>query len=63
MVSKQEYTGSQIINYRFFNKFIKNKLPVTEKFYDEILTLPLHCNLSIEQQKKVIKSIKKFFRD
>ncbi|RUM69070.1 MAG: aminotransferase [Sulfurospirillum sp.] len=36
-------------------------LPVTEKIYEEILTLPCHYDLTEEEQRRVIKSIKDFY--
>jgi dTDP-4-amino-4,6-dideoxygalactose transaminase len=40
---------------------IKKNLPVTEKIYKEILTLPCHNDLTIIEQKYIIKKIKVFF--
>ena len=37
---------------------IKNNLPVTEKLYSEILTLPLHPNLATKDIKKISNLIK-----
>jgi len=37
-------------------------LPVTEKLYGEILTLPLHCVLSDAEVDFIIGSVKEFFR-
>jgi dTDP-4-amino-4,6-dideoxygalactose transaminase len=36
-------------------------LPVTEKIYQEILTLPCHVDLTIEEQSFVIQEIKNFY--
>lgn len=36
-------------------------LPVTEKIYNQLLTLPLHPDLTNAQQNKIISSIKKFY--
>ena len=36
-------------------------LPVTEKIYDQILTLPCQCDLTKEAQSYVISTIKRFF--
>jgi dTDP-4-amino-4,6-dideoxygalactose transaminase len=41
----------------------KIHLPNTEKAFEEILTLPLHCNLSNENVNHVIKSIQRFFQE
>lgn len=35
-------------------------LPVTERLYSELLTLPLHPDLSLEQQDKVLKLVAQF---
>ena len=37
----------------------KNKLPITEKLYSEILTLPLHPNLTKKDVIKITNQIKK----
>jgi perosamine synthetase len=37
-------------------------LPITDKLFDEILTLPLYPDLSAAEQTKVIKAIKDFFK-
>lgn len=39
------------------------KLPVTEKVYEEILTLPCQYDLEKEDQKRVIQSIKDFYSE
>ncbi len=51
------------INYipNHFHSFYKEEktfLPVTEKVFEEILTLPLHCRLSDEDVEKVIEGVK-----
>jgi dTDP-4-amino-4,6-dideoxygalactose transaminase len=38
-------------------------LPIVEKVYEEILTLPCQLNLTIEEQDYVIKTIKDFFHE
>lgn len=35
----------------------KGEFPVTEQIYDELLTIPLHPDLSEEDQDRVIKCI------
>jgi len=37
-------------------------LPVTEKVYEEILTLPCHFDLTQEEQSRVIDAVKEFYR-
>ncbi len=39
------------------------KLPVSEKIYKQLLTLPLHPGLTELQQDKIINLIKKFFKN
>ena len=41
----------------FFKNNIKNKLKVTDKVYREILTLPLHPDLSIENINFICESL------
>ncbi len=36
-------------------------LPITEKIYNEILTLPCHFDLTLEEQNRVIEKIKEFY--
>ena len=43
----------------FFRRF-KSKLPVTEKAWKEILTLPLYCDMTEEDVKYVTDSIRDF---
>jgi dTDP-4-amino-4,6-dideoxygalactose transaminase len=35
--------------------------PITEKFYNEEISLPIHPNLSPKDLRKVVKLIRKFF--
>lgn len=39
----------------------KGELPVTEKLYNQLLTLPLHPDLTEEDQDRVIYEVKNFF--
>ncbi len=39
----------------------KVKLPVTEKIYNELLSLPLHPDVTEREQKYIVKKIKDFF--
>jgi dTDP-4-amino-4,6-dideoxygalactose transaminase len=41
----------------------KVALPVTEKIYNELLSLPLHPDITQKDQAYIIKKIKKFFSD
>jgi len=38
----------------------KEKLPVTEKVYEQILTLPLFSDMTDEQVKRVISAVKEW---
>ena len=38
-----------------------NKLPITEKLYKKIVTLPLYPGLTNNEQNKIIKTVKKYF--
>ena len=42
-------------------KYKTNSLPITEKLYEEILTLPCQLDLTKEEQDYVITSIQEFF--
>jgi len=46
-----------------FYKEEKLSLPETEKAYQEILTLPLHCGLSDKDVERVITEVKSFFSE
>ncbi|MCA9400356.1 MAG: DegT/DnrJ/EryC1/StrS family aminotransferase [Candidatus Omnitrophica bacterium] len=39
----------------------KGLLPVTEKLYEQILTLPLHPDVSDEDQRHILQTIKRFY--
>ena len=44
------------------SKYLSNyKLPITEKIYSKILTLPCHNGLDVIEQNKVISTIKNFY--
>lgn len=43
------------------SKYRSDPLPITEKIYEEILTLPCQFDLDKEDQDRVIKSIKDFY--
>ena len=40
---------------------VNNSLPITEKIYEEILTLPCHFDLMAQEQNRVIQIIKEFY--
>ena len=40
---------------------INSSLLVTERIYEEILTLPCHFDLNIDEQSFVIENIKEFY--
>lgn len=45
--------------YKMFGK--QPKLPVTEKVFKEIITLPLHLNLTVKDIKQVCEAIEEFY--
>ncbi|MEZ8631950.1 DegT/DnrJ/EryC1/StrS family aminotransferase [Vibrio lentus] len=53
------------VHYKPNHKLSKYKngmsLPITDQIYSEILTLPLHFDLTFDDQKHVINSIKEFY--
>ena len=40
----------------------KTRLPVTERIYNELLSLPLHPDLTAGDQNRIVKEIKMFFK-
>ena len=42
-------------------KYKADHLPITEKVYEEILTLPCHFDLTEDEQNRVIQKIKEFY--
>lgn len=46
----------------FLSYYKSGSLPVTEKVYNQLLTLPLHPGLTEAQQDKIINFIKKFYK-
>ncbi len=44
------------------NKFPKGSLPVSEKLCEEVLSLPIHTEMTYEMQNFIINTIKEFFR-
>jgi len=48
----------------FYRKLFNNsiKLPVTEKLSDEVLTLPIFADMSLQQMDYIIEKITEFFR-
>ncbi|NQV00202.1 MAG: DegT/DnrJ/EryC1/StrS family aminotransferase [Parcubacteria group bacterium] len=47
----------------YYNRGLGHKLPVTEKLYNELLSLPLHPDLTNKEQDRVIKNIINFLMD
>ena len=45
----------------FFSKY-KTSLPVTEKVWKQILSLPLYYELKNNEIKKIAETVKSFFR-
>lgn len=48
-----------LYNYKIFGK--QNKLPITEKVFKEIITLPLHCNLTKKDVVRVCELIDLYY--
>jgi dTDP-4-amino-4,6-dideoxygalactose transaminase len=50
-----------VVNHPLFKNYrLKNtQLTNTRSYYDEALSLPLHCSLTEKQQEKVIQELKK----
>lgn len=44
----------------YFKGFLRFELPVTDKVYDELLTLPLHPDISFEDVKFIVDSLLEF---
>ena len=46
-----------------FSHYVENNysLPVTEKLCDQVLSLPIHTELTVEIQNYIIENVKKFF--
>ena len=46
-----------------FRHYVENNysLPVTEKLCDQVLSLPIHTELTVEIQNYIIENVKKFF--
>lgn len=49
-------------NHLLSKYFTGARLPVTEKVYDEILTLPCHVDLTDEELRYIVDIIKEFYR-
>ena len=47
--------------FKYYEKHATS-LPVTDKLYEEILTLPLYPDMTAAEQTKVIEAIKDFFK-
>lgn len=47
----------------YWKKAVKNPIPVTDKVWLELLTLPCHDNLSDEQVEYIISMVNKFYED
>lgn len=54
------YYPNHLLKY-YFKRGIN--LPVSEKIYEELLTLPLHPDLKNKEQEKIIDIIKKFYKE
>jgi dTDP-4-amino-4,6-dideoxygalactose transaminase len=64
LLSKNIECGIHYKPNHMLTKYRTNySLPIVEKVYEEILTLPCQLNLTIEEQDYVIKTIKDFFHE
>jgi dTDP-4-amino-4,6-dideoxygalactose transaminase len=52
------YYPNHLLNY-FRRKDVR--LPITEKIYDELLSLPLHPDVTADDQDTILRTIKEFF--
>ncbi len=48
-------------HFTYYKNFLRNSLPVTDKVYEQILTLPLYPDMTDEETGLVIKGIHSFF--
>ena len=53
------YKPNHLLSF-YLNKDVR--LPITEKVYSEILTLPLHPNLTIDEIDQIVTHIKSFYK-
>ena len=64
LISKNIECGIHYKPNHLLSKYKTNYiLPITERVYEEILTLPCHLDLSEEEQYFIINSIKEFFNE
>jgi dTDP-4-amino-4,6-dideoxygalactose transaminase len=61
LLSKNIECGIHYKPNHLLTKYKTESLPITEKIYEEILTLPCQLNLTKEEQDYVINAIKEFF--
>ena len=64
LLSKNIECGIHYKPNHLLSKYKSNyKLPITEKVYEEILTIPCQFNLTKEEQDFVVDTIKEFYND
>jgi dTDP-4-amino-4,6-dideoxygalactose transaminase len=61
LLSKNIECGIHYKPNHLLTKYKTHSLPITEKIYEEILTLPCQLDLTKEEQDYVINTIKEFF--
>ncbi|MDO8140626.1 MAG: DegT/DnrJ/EryC1/StrS aminotransferase family protein [Candidatus Brocadiales bacterium] len=48
-------------HFTYYKNFLRNSLPITDKVYEQILTLPLYPDMTDEETDLVIKEVLSFF--
>jgi len=48
-------------HFTYYKNFMRNPLPITDKVYEQILTLPLYPDMTDEETNLVIKEMRSFF--
>lgn len=61
-ITSDIYYPYPVHKQKAFADYAGGKLPVTEKLTAEVLALPLYPSLTIENQNKVIRVVKEFFK-
>ena len=48
-------------HFTYYKNFLRNPLPITDKVYEQILTLPLYPDMTDKEADLVIKEVHSFF--
>lgn len=48
-------------HFTYYKRFLRNPLPITDRVYEQILTLPLYPDMTDEETDTVIKGMQSFF--